>query len=117
MNFTVEIVKDIPKEQIKQFSDLVVYDIARKMLDLTEGHFPRLSGDLEIGSYKMGVVGSNGRYGIGTEEIDYAKYVWRYSQDANWTNENTYAQWYITTFRNKSEAIVNEAIKGALNKL
>lgn len=116
MSFDIEIIKELPKDQIKQFEDYVIYEIARTILDLTEGHFPRLSGDLELGSYKVGVVGSNSKYGIGTD-VDYAKYVWNYSQDANWTNKNTYAQWYLTTFKNKGEAIVNQAVEGALKRL
>jgi len=118
MNIDITIIKDIPKKQIDRFTDLVVEGVARGTLDMTAGHFPRLTGDLERGSYAMGVVGSNKEYGIGSEAKNsrgqyYAKYVWEKPQSTNWTNPNTYAKWYYTTFKNKQEHIVNQAITGA----
>lgn len=112
MNIEVEITKDIPVNKINKFADLVVEGVARATLDMTEGFFPRLTGDLEIGAYSMGVVGSNKTYGIGST-VDYAKYVWDYPQSTNWTNPNTLAQWYLTTFKNKKEHILNQAVTGA----
>lgn len=115
MNIEVTIIKDIPKDKVKTFEDKVVYEIARETLDRTAGFFPRLTGDLEIGSYAMGVVGSNKEYGIGSEARNsrgeyYAKYVWKYPQNTNWTNPATLAQWYTTVFGNHAEQITNSAI-------
>ena len=116
MNIDITIIKDIPKKKIDKFTDLVVYGAARATLDLTAGNFPRLSGDLERGAYAMGVVGSNKTYGIGST-VDYAKYVWDYPQNSNWTNPNTIAQWYYWKFRIRKEQILNQAITGAKNNL
>lgn len=117
MNIEVEITKDIPVNKINKFADLVVEGVARATLDMTEGFFPRLTGDLEIGAYSMGVVGSNKNYGIGSEAKTprgdyYAKYVWE-MKGVNWTNPNTLEQWYLTTFKNKKEHILNQAVTGA----
>ena len=112
MNIDVTIIKDIPVKQINTFEDLVVKGIARGTLDMTAGHFPRLTGDLERGSYAMSVVGSNKSYGIGTT-VDYAKYVWNNPKIKNWTNPNTYSEWYLTTLKNKQEHIVNQAVSSA----
>lgn len=111
MNIEVEITKDIPVNKINKFADLVVEGVARATLDMTEGFFPRLTGNLEIGAYSMGVVGSNKTYGIGST-VDYAKYVWE-MKGVNWTNPNTLEQWYLTTFKNKKEHILNQAVTGA----
>ena len=110
MNIEVTIIKDIPKEKVKTFEDKVVYEIARETLDRTAGFFPRLSGALEIGSYAMGVVGSNADYGLGTTE-DYGGYVWEKPQSpTNWTNPATLAHWYTTVFGTHAEQITNSAI-------
>lgn len=113
MNIEVTIIKDIPKEQIHKFENNTVYEMARETLDRTAGFFPRLSGDLERGSYAMGVEGSNLEYCLGTigKAEDYAKYVWKKPQSlTNWTNPATLAQWYITVFGNHAEQITNTAI-------
>ena len=114
MNIEVTIIKDIPKNAIKEFEDRTVYEMARETLDRTAGFFPRLSGDLEIGSYAMGVVSlGNITYGIGTtgKATDYAKLVWDKPQSpTNWTNPATLAQWYTTVFGTHVEQIVNSAI-------
>lgn len=112
MNIKIDIVKDIPVDKINKFADLVVYDVARGTLDMTEGFFPRLTGDLERSSYAMGVVGSKKTYGLGSM-VDYAKYVWDYPQNTHWTNPNTQAQWYLKTFKNRKEHILNQAVTGA----
>ena len=121
MNIDITIIKDIPKDKIDKFADLVVYGTARATLDMTAGFFPRRTGDLERGAVAMGVVGSNKTYGIGstakTPKGDYyAKYVWK-MKGVNWTNPATLEQWYYTKFLNKQEQILNQAITGALRKL
>ena len=122
IDLDIIILKDIPTNQIKTFEDRVVYEVARTTLDLTAGNFPRLTGELERGSYAMGVVGSNKEYGIGSEAKNkqgqyYAKYVWEKPQNTNWTNPNTIAQWYYWKFRVREKQITDQAIRGALNSL
>lgn len=122
MNVQVQILKDIPKKKIQSFEDNVVQAIARETLNATSGFFPRLTGELERGSYAFGVQGSNKKYGIGSEAKSprgdyYAKYVWDYKQSTNWTNPNTLAQWYMTVFKNHKERIVNQAVQGAKRSL
>lgn len=112
MKITMSFKKPIPKEQINKFMDRTVYNTARITLDMTKGSFPRLTGDLERSSYTLGVKGSNNKYGIGAN-VSYAKHVWEMPQNTGWTNPSTKAQWYATTFKNKSKPIVMQAIKSA----
>lgn len=113
MEVEVTILKDIPKDKIRKFEDLVIYEMARETLALTSGNFPRLTGDLERSSYAMGVVNlGNMTYGLGAG-VDYAKYVWKMSDKTNWTNPNTIPQWYYWVFAARKDNIINQAVTGA----
>ena len=91
--------------------DKTVYNVARTTLDMTSGHFPVRTGDLERGSYAMGVKGSNATYGLGTT-VKYGGYVWE-MEGVNWTNTATLPKWYKTVFDNHQEVIVSQAVRNA----
>lgn len=115
----VQIVKDIPTEQIKKWQDKVVYGMARATLDITNSarYFPYLTGALNQGSMAMGVQGSNGTYEIGATGVNYAPKVWTYGERTNWTNPNTLPQWYISAFEKHRTEIVDVAVKNAESEL
>lgn len=120
MKISVEIPRDIPIKELDRFTDLTVYNIARMTLDMTnsKGHFPYLTGELNRSSMAYGVVGSNKVYELGVDDtVDYASRVWKYPQNTNWTNPNTYAQWFIAEFKNDKEVIVNQSVQNALRSV
>lgn len=112
--------KDLPKEQIKNWEDKVVYEIARKTLDFTNTnhHFPYLTGELNRASMNEGVITiSKGTYGLGAKGVEYAPKVWNYGTGTRWTNKNTIPQWYMGVFEKYKNEILQDAIKGADTEL
>lgn len=115
----VEILKDIPTEQIKRWEDKVVYSLARATLDFTNSahYFPYRTGALNQGSMAMGVQGSNGTYGIGAQGVSYAPRVWEMGSNTNWTNPSTLPQWYVSAFDKHKTELVQLALKNAESEL
>ena len=117
INVKVEIPKELPVKELNQYIDDVVFNTARITLDLTnsKGHFPYLSGDLNRAAMAEGVrTLGNKTYGLGADGADYAPEVWKYPQNGtNWTNPETYAQWYMTEFKNDKELIMSRAVESA----
>ena len=111
MNVEYIVLKPLDTKSITNFMDKTVYNIARTTLDMTTGHFPRRTGDLERGSYAFGVKGGNATYSLGTT-VSYGKYVWD-MKNVNWTNPSTLPQWYYTVFKNHSESIVSQAVRSS----
>lgn len=107
----IEIVKDMPWGYIDQYIDNTVHNIARKTLDYTAPHIPRLSGDMERAIAGYGVKGSNKEYTLGDNVTNYSKYVWNYPQKGtNWTNPRSYSQWFMKGFKNYRIQIVSNAV-------
>lgn len=116
----VEMPKELPVKELAQYCDDVVFNVARATLDFTnsKGHFPYLTGELNRASMAEGVVKeSYATYHVGASGVSYAPAVWKYPQNTNWTNPNTYAQWFITEFKNDKELIMNQAVSRAKSKL
>lgn len=112
----VDIPKGIPVKQIAQFSDDVVFNVARATLDFTdtEERFPHLTGELQGASMDEGVVKEkHATYHLGAEGVDYAPYVWKMPQKTHWTNDRTYAKWYQKVFKEKKEIILDKAVSFA----
>lgn len=115
----VEMVKELPVKELAQYCDDVVFNVARATLDFTNTgeHFPYLTGELNRASMTEGVVKeSYATYHVGAEGVNYAPAVWGYPQNTNWTNKNTYAQWYVTQFKEKKELIIDKAVSMAKKK-
>lgn len=117
INVKVEIPKGLPIEELNQYVDDVVFNAARMTLDLTNSkqHFPYLTGKLNRAAMAEGIrTLGNRTYGLGADGVEYAPAVWKYPQKGtNWTNPETYAQWYITEFKNDKELIMTRAIESA----
>lgn len=118
ISVSVEIPRELPIKELDRFTDLVVQGVARITLDFTNSkqRFPYLTGELARASMAEGVVSEgNKTYHLGAAGVDYAPIVWEYPQKGtNWTNPNTYAQWYVTEYENEKELITNHAVSNAL---
>ena len=120
MKISVSIPKKLPVEKIDKFIDKTVYAIARNTLDYTNSkkHFPYLTGELNRASMAEGVRSNKSKtYYIGANGVDYAPAVWKYPQSTNWTNPETYAQWYVKEFKYEKDKIVKNAIAAALRSV
>lgn len=112
----VEIPRELPVRELNQYVDDVVFNVARITLDFTNSkqRFPYLTGELNRASMAEGVVSEgNKTYHLGAAGVDYAPDVWEYPQKTNWTNPNTYAQWYMTEYENEKEQITSLAVENA----
>lgn len=117
ISVSVEIPRELPIKELDRYTDLVVYNVARITLDYTNSkqRFPYLTGELNRASMAEGVVSEgNKTYHLGASGVDYAPDVWEYPQKTNWTNPNTYAQWYLTEYQNEKEIITNLAVNNAM---
>lgn len=113
---SVEIPKNLPIRELDRYIDYTVYNMARITLDYTNSRqrFPYLTGELNRAAMAEGVVAEGGKsYHLGASGVDYAPDVWDYPQSTNWTNPSTYAQWYMTEFKNEKEFIVKKAVENA----
>lgn len=117
ISISVSIPKTLPIKQLDTFIDKTVYGIARNTLDYTNSkrHFPYLTGELNRASMAEGVRSERSKnYYLGARGVDYAPAVWKYPQNTNWTNPDTYAQWFVKEFKLEKDKIVRNAINNAL---
>ena len=117
MEVEVVILKELPKKQLQQFQDRVVYYTAvgtREYVKSKRG-YPYLSGTLEREEVSAPVLGSNKEYSL-LAGTDYAHYVWDMS-NVHWTNKSTIPQWYYTAFNTRGKTITLEAVSKALKEL
>lgn len=123
MNVEVEfeVIDDLPVDKINRYTQLVVMGVARNTLDYTlgENRFPYLTGELQRSAMAEGVrQESEYTFYLGAEGADYAEIVWQYPQETtNWTNPDTYSQWYVTMYNNKREIITQNAIDNAIRSV
>lgn len=110
ITINVDIVKDIPKNKIKQYEDRAVYYVAVETREYTKGMnaYPELTGDLKRTEIASPVTGGNAEYNLlaGTK---YAKYVWNMTK-VKWTNSSTIPQWYSNVYK-KHQATILESAK------
>ena len=118
MKIEFKIIKDLPTKQIEEFVDKTVYNIALGTREETKGlrAYPYLSGELERAEIAEPIMGSNKEYSL-LAGVDYAKKVWNYDSDTNWTNPSTEPQWYYNVFKKHKEVITSEAVARALKEL
>ena len=123
MNAGIEVIllEDIPVNKINKYVDLTVYGVARNTLDytLSDNRFPYKTGNLQRSSMAQGIKQeSDAVYCLNVPSgADYAEYVWQFPQNINWTNPDTYAQWYFNTYVNKTEIITHNAVNNALRSV
>ena len=104
LNINKQVLKDI-----QELPDVVVFEIARKTLDLSFEKIPKKSGKMRASSMNGGVRGQNGDYYIGSY-TDYANRVWSLPEDSNWSEPGTNNKWFERTLKEKTKIIVDEAI-------
>ena len=120
LKISVEVVKDIPKKEIANYVDKVIFGIARQVLDYTDslGYFPRLTGNLQESAMAEGVVQeAKNTYYLGARGVNYAPRVWEMGEGTNWTNPRTKPQWYVYTYETYRNTITQEAIRQAESEL
>lgn len=117
MNIEIQIIKDLPTEQINQFEDKTVYNCALFTRELTKSTraFPYRTGELERNEIAEPITGSNKEYGL-TRGVSYATYVWK-MKNANWTNPNTQPQWYYSVLNKSGMSILTEAVNKSLKEI
>lgn len=117
MEIQVNIVKGIPKENIRKFEDRVVYYTAVATREYTKSHnaFPYLSGELARQEVASPITGNNAEYNLLTG-TDYAKYVWK-MKNVNWTNKQTTPSWYYNIYRQKGAVLTLNATMKALKEI
>lgn len=113
MSVSIEFKPNIKTQNgLKKIPDVVLYTIAREVLDLSQTIIPKDTGKLRSSSMGAGVRGVPGDYYIGSY-TDYASYVWEMPPGTNWTEPGTNSQWYIRTIKEKGTVIVNDAVNRA----
>ena len=121
LDVNVIMVEELPLEKIKSYEDLCIFGIARQVLDITDNdnRFPILSKALEESSMAQGVTKeANCVYWLGTNgTVNYAEYVWNMPEGTHWTNDQTYAQWYVKVYNEKKELITQNAIDNVLRSV
>lgn len=110
-------------KQIDALPDKVVYEMARRLLDMTQVHIPmsalpRHSGTLRRTTMSNGVKKGTlkGDYyvtSIGSPTRSYANRVWNLPDSTNWTTPNTHPQWFKWSLKKYKNVIVRDAIDKA----
>lgn len=113
-------------KEIKGLPDKVMYEMARRTLDVTKIHIPmsatpRHSGTLRKTTMDMGVKGEPGDYyitSIGSPTRGYANRVYNMNDSStNWTTPDTHSKWFEYSLKRYKEVIVNDAINKARKEL
>lgn len=119
INCTVEFKPNSKTENgMKRIPDKVLYEIARETLDMSYTITPKDTGKMRTSAMGNGVRGGNGDYYIGTDNIDYASYVWNMNDaSTQWSEPGTHSQWYTRTLKEKGQVIINNAVNRAWKEL
>lgn len=106
-------------KKLLKVPDKVVYECARRTLDLTYTKIPlsnrKYAGKLRQSTMAGGVKGSNGIYSLGSY-TSYAKYVYNMRENAHWTTPGTNNKWFERTWKEKGSLIKKQAIERNLKK-
>lgn len=118
MDVRVEILKDIPKEQIKRYEDKVVYNAAVLTREYTKDMraYPHLSGELEEQELKLKPSKEGHAIYSLLDGTTYAKYVYDMT-GVHWTRKSTIPQWYENVYRKKENTIISSAQSKALREI
>lgn len=120
MKIDIEIIKDLPVEQINEFVDRTIYNVAVETREMTKGlrAYPYLTGTLERTEIAEPITGSNKEYSLGAG-VDYATKVYNYDiyDHINWTNPSTKYNWYVSVYDKYSDSIVSNAVAKTLKEI
>lgn len=98
--------------KLKTVPDKIVYGVARQTLDRVGSMkiTPYRSGRMERTMFSKGVTReSSGVYTIGNY-TNYAQYVYEKSQNTNWTNPNSKAQWFDYFWRTQGKNVFESTV-------
>lgn len=102
------------KKTILHVPDKVMYEVARRTLDLTYPHIPLSkkvnSGRLRLSSVQYGVKNDGHGYSIGSN-TSYAKHVWNMGIGTNWSTPGTFGKWYAETWKKRGNSIIKSAVE------
>lgn len=102
------------RDEIEEAPDDMLYDIAKVTLDLTVPHIPLSkkvnSGRLRNSSTAGGVKKDSNGYYIGSY-VSYAKRVWNFGPETNWSTPNTFGKWYEEVYTKQYNNIVKQAVE------
>ena len=119
MNYSVEVQLNKKTENgLKRLPGKVMYEMARKTLDLSEIHIPksalvRHAGTLRKATMSNGVRGQDGDYYL-TASTNYANRVWNLpDQGTHWTTPGTHSKWWDWTLKTYKKQIEDNAINQA----
>ena len=118
MDFEIEVIRNLPVEQIHKFEDRTVYNMAVLTREFTKSAnaFPYLTGTLYQSEIALPILNPGDKeYCLGAG-VDYATRVWTY-KNAQWTNPSTKPQWYATILNLNAEQITVIAVQTALKEI
>ena len=95
--------------KLTQHSDKIVHTIAQETLNQSRKTIPMRTGAMRRSSITAGVKGSNMNYYIGSY-TSYAKYVWQFPDNTNWTTPGTNNKWYERIWRERGEHITRNIV-------
>lgn len=98
------------KKKLEEVSNIVPYEVARNLLDVTFSHIPKDTGKMRKTSMSAGVRGSNGDYYIGSY-TSYAMRVWLMPSTTNWSEPGTYGKWYERVWTSKGDMMLQNSLK------
>ena len=100
---------------LNEYPDSIIYQVASMTLDMSYTSIPmskkKDKGKLRQTSKAAGVRGSNKDYYIGSY-TDYAKYVWKMSNnDTNWSTPGTNSEWYKRFWDKSGVSVLNTVVE------
>ena len=111
MNFEIEVqLAPHLQRNLTQASDKIIYAVAQETLRESRTTIPMRTGKMRNSSMTAGVKGSNLDYYIGSY-TSYAKYVWKFPDNVNWTTPGTNNRWYERVWKSKNALITKNAVE------
>lgn len=98
------------REFLETVSDKVAYAVARQILDRAYTGIPKDTGEMRQTSTAAGVRGSNANYYVGSY-TSYAKEVWNYPDNTNWSEPGTNNKWYERTWKKSGKNILKVSVE------
>lgn len=117
MNVEIKVIKGLPTQQISKFEDRTVYNTAVATREYTKSRnaYPYRTGKLRQSEVASPITGSNKEYSL-LGGVDYAKDVWAMN-NVKWTNPSTKPQWYYSSFKERGEVLLTNAVLRALKEI
>lgn len=99
------------KKKLESIDNIIMYEVARKTLDLSYQITPKNTGALRSSTQAYGIQENNGEYSIGSK-IDYASKVYNLNDSrTNWTTPNTHSRWFGKVWKEQGVSIFKETVE------